>query len=228
MRTPSLASHLNHHHHLPLSESRRKESEIVKVFNHMTLLVKHHAYYPNLCGKCGRYFQRLDVHLHRIHSFSAGSTEYERLIQFAAKTRADGQKELPQSATSENTNLVREKSIPDQYRYMVLTPDKRDEFGALGKEFKYYYEKSEDTIEDFFKWLVQTCSKSKEISQPIVKNVETIWKTLDKSMSLAPNALADTELLEDRYFVPHLKKLKVASILSFRSKEWFLFHVTQA
>ena len=50
-------------------------SEIMKVFNHITLLVKHGASKPVLCVKCHRYVTRIDTHLKQIHHLKGDKLE---------------------------------------------------------------------------------------------------------------------------------------------------------
>lgn len=74
-RSVALVSHLIKFHKKSNQTAKQTVSEIISVFNHVTLVVKHGSSKPVLCLKCHRYVTRIDQHLRNIHKLEGDRLE---------------------------------------------------------------------------------------------------------------------------------------------------------
>ena len=85
-------------------------------------------------------------------------------------------------------------------------------------EFEQIYESFEGFAVDFQNWLKEILNHSDSASKQIVGNLKEIWQSIDVNLNFFPNKLADTNLLEDCFFIPHFRKLKDFNLKMNRSK----------
>lgn len=86
-------------------------------------------------------------------------------------------------------------------------------------EFEHIYETFDGFAVDFQDWMKEILNHSDDASKQIVANLKEIWQSMDVNLNLFPNKLSDTNLLEDRFFIPHFRKLKDFNLKMTRSKK---------
>ena len=69
--------------------AREAVSEIVKSFNHLTLLVKHGKYKPILCFLCGRHVTRIAQNLKVMHELEGDV--YEDTLEECQEASKNGE-----------------------------------------------------------------------------------------------------------------------------------------
>ena len=71
----AIESHLRKFHHYSQDDSKEIVSEMIKSFNHITLLVKHGSFKPVKCHICHYFVKRIDIHGKTKHKLSSGDLE---------------------------------------------------------------------------------------------------------------------------------------------------------
>ena len=85
-------------------------------------------------------------------------------------------------------------------------------------DFKHLYESFQPFCNDFQDWLKNVLNHSPRASKQIATNLREIWLLLDPTLSLYPNKLADTNMIEDNFFIPYFTKIKDDNLSMNRSK----------
>ena len=133
-KSRSLDSHLVRVHGYTLINARKTVSEIIKTFNHITLIVKHGSYLPDLCIKCNRYVSRIDLHLVNYHSIMRDSEEFEQKKEESLSARSSSL--LSKSGTEVQKKQQEKQATPEknkktkfQSKQYALTAELKIKFG---------------------------------------------------------------------------------------------------
>jgi hypothetical protein len=136
----------------------------------------------------------------------AGSSE----VPSANQCTSVENKELKTESVLESDFDSLEHLVSSSY---VLTEDKRLLFQLDKDAFHFYYQSADELFRDFEKWLVvannNTLSQAKIYKNAVVE----ILTCCDSTLTLHPNALTNSNVLEDRYFSLHFKKIQLNSKL---------------
>ena len=96
----------------------------------------------------------------------------------------------------------------------VLTDSKRRTYQLDKDAFNYYYTSADELFRDFEKWLVvannNTLSQAKSYKNAVVE----ILTCCDSTLTLHPNVLTNSNVLEDKYFSFHFKNIQRNAKLS--------------
>ena len=223
-KSRSVESHLIRAHKWDASKAKQTVSEIIKTFNHITLIVKHMSYVPDLCTQCNRYVSRIDLHLVNFHGCIRDSEEFMASKEKSLEARSSSiiSKCPPSKSPSKLSPKKTVKETKPKTRQYALTDDLKMKFGVKSELFKYYYKSSASFFIDFKEWLTRSLSKSNKSALQIVAGVKAIWATLDPEMSITKNVLGDPELLEDQYFMTHLEILQTQEKLPISKQQPYM------
>ena len=96
---------------------------------------------------------------------------------------------------------------------LTLTESKRRQFQLEKDAFHFYYQSADELMYDFEKWLVVANCNTRSQAKSYKTSVLDILKCCDPTLTLHPNLLVNSNVLEDNFFISHMNNIKVNSKL---------------
>ena len=130
-------------------------------------LVKENSYCPDVCVKCHRYFERLDIHLVTSHSLNRNEEEFKELLKNGRQQRSKSSTVVTEKSTTVTRTLT--KGSRTLSKKFFLTADKKKELNIRRDDrFRWFYKSSSDLLNDFRNYLMRICNKSLKTTKNII------------------------------------------------------------
>ncbi|XP_066934202.1 uncharacterized protein [Clytia hemisphaerica] len=212
-----LKRHLTTVHTWTEERSKLEVSCRLKMFKYLNKRSKTGVYKPRVCKKCNICVERFTKHLQNSHK---KQVQKEKCIKKLTKRLSSEPKitiiqhEVRSDQTSTSSDSDSEKSESYElggYMSVIknskkLSERKKRELKIQKGNFCFLYETYDKLATDFITWV--TLIKTEKGAKQAASNLSKVWKCIDSELSLYPNMLADSALLEDKFFLPLFIKIR--------------------
>lgn len=74
-------------------------------------------------------------------------------------------------------------------------------------DFKHHYMSLEDLLRDFYRYITIFTRRQGKTATQYCNDVRDIWRSVDPLLCMHPNQLAETKLIESKFFLPQKNRL---------------------
>ena len=91
---------------------------------------------------------------------------------------------------------------------LPLTKAKRIDYGLPSTTtLKFHYDTADLLLKDYLEYMQKFQDRKEKPALQYISDIKDVWNTVDKSMCLFPNELAEHEMIESCFFLPQKRKL---------------------